>query len=291
MVDYHALRALAAVIENQSFELASQEIGISQPAVTQRIQSFESYLGERLLIRKLPYKASKAGEMYLSLLRKVTILEGEVEDSEEKMPVVKLAINRDSLDLYFLKVLSDPKISSMITMQIIADDQDNTLKYLKNGQVDLCISSVEKPLQNHLSLKIGEMKYSLVCASTFYKKYFQDGVNRKSLSFAPLVIFDRHDKAQHSYLKSNYNINLLSQANLMPSLASFKHAIIGGFGYGLMPIIDIQRELRKKQLIQMNPQKDFNISLYLHQWEYQRDHIKLLCEKIMKSAEMLRINP
>lgn len=287
MIDYHALRAIQAVIENQSFEIASKALGISQSAVSQRIQSIESYLGQKLLIRKAPYKATETGEIYLNLLRKVTILESEVEPINATKPAVKMSINRDSLDLFFLNVLSDKTVSQIATLQIIADDQDNTLDYLKNGQVDMCISSQKKSLPNHVSVYLGEMEYSLVCSKGFYQNHFNNGVDNKYLELAPLVIFDRFDKVQHSYLKKYFKINSFSQINTMPSVLSFKHAILGGLGYGLLPKMDIKKELSKKQLVLLNPNKDFKVPLYLHHWEYQREYIKKLINKIQNAAHIL----
>ncbi|MGI4992077.1 ArgP/LysG family DNA-binding transcriptional regulator [Halobacteriovorax sp. GFR7] len=290
MIDYHALRALQAVIEYQSFELASKAIGISQSAVTQRIQNFESFLGTKLLIRKAPYRATEKGKSYLNLLRKVTSLENEIledDDIKKAKPTLKIAMNRDSLDLFFHDVLTDSKVSQVLTLQIIADDQDNTLKYLKSGQVDMCISSEKKPLPNHTSTHLGDMVYSLVCSKKFYKEYFSEGVNKKTLSEAPLVVFDKYDKAQHTYLKENFKVDKLTKMNLMPSVSSFKKAILGGYGYGLLPFIDMEKEMKKRKFVQLNPSKNFSVSLFLHQWEYQREHIKLFNEKLIKAAQKL----
>ncbi|EPZ49712.1 transcriptional regulator, ArgP family [Bacteriovorax sp. BAL6_X] len=290
MIDYHALRALQAVIEYQSFELASKAIGISQSAVTQRIQNFESFLGTKLLIRKAPYRATEKGKSYLNLLRKVTSLENEIledDDIKKAKPTLKIAMNRDSLDLFFHDVLTDNKVSQVLTLQIIADDQDNTLKYLKSGQVDMCISSEKKPLPNHTSTHLGDMVYSLVCSKKFYKEYFSEGVNKKTLSEAPLVVFDKYDKAQHTYLRENFKVDKLTKMNLMPSVSSFKKAILGGYGYGLLPFIDMEREMKKRKFVQLNPSKNFSVSLYLHQWEYQREHIKIFNEKLIKAAQKL----
>jgi len=287
MIDYHALRALKAVIEFQNFEQASKSLNITQPAVTQRIQNFESYLGQKLLIRKLPYQATERGEELLSLLKKVTILEEEISKGEDFKPTIKIALNRDSLDLYFLDVLNDRKLSQKVNLQILAEDQNKTLNFLKSGQVDMCISSHKTPLPNHNVIKLGDMKYTLVCSKNFYKKYFTSGVNKKNLSKAPLVIFDKDDKVQHIYLKEHYNLESFAQINLMPSVLSFKQAIIGGYGYGLLPVIDVKREIKANRIIQLNPSKDFNIPLYLHQWEYQRSYTKLLTEKIIKAAKAL----
>lgn len=287
MVDYQALRALQLVVEHQSFKLASKSLSISQPAVSQRIQNFESYIGNKLLVRKAPYAPTQTGKAYLNLLRKVTSLESEFDPRETVRPTVKLAINRDSLDLYFLEVLGDQSLSRSLTLQIVADDQDNTLNYLKSGQVDMCISSIKKALPNHISMHLGDMRYTLVCSKHFYKDFFKNGVNKDSLFHAPLVVFDRYDKVQHLYLKENFGLEGFSKINTMPSVSSFKNAIVGGFGYGLLPYLDIKKELKSGKLIQINSKKDFSVPLYLHQWEYQQDHIKMLNKIIQKAAKNL----
>ena len=64
----------------------------------------------------------------------------------------------------------------------------------------------------------------------------------------------------------------------MPSVLSFKQAIIGGYGYGLLPVIDVGGEIKSKRIIQLNQTKDFSIPLFLHKWDYQREHIKKLTE-------------
>lgn len=287
MVDYQALRALQLVIEHQSFELASKVLGISQPAVTQRIQNYESYVGSKLLIRKIPYRATSVGKEYLNLLRKVISLEAEIEDRQRDRPAVKIAINRDSLDLYFLDVLGNKELSKRLTLQVIADDQENTINYLKSGQVDMCISSVEKSLPNHTSIFLGNMRYSLVCSKKFYKDFFENGVNRETLSNAPLVVFDRFDKVQHKYLREHFGFDEFLKINALPSVASFKKAVMSGFGYGLLPIIDIEKELKSKKLVQINPKKDYNVPLYLHHWEYLQEHVKFLNESILSAANIL----
>lgn len=287
MVDYQALRALEAVIEFQSFEKASKSIGITQSAITQRIQGFESYLGERLLVRKTPYRATATGQVYLGLLRKVKSLENEIGENTNQKPTIKIAINRDSLDLYFLDILSDRECANLFSLEIIADDQNNTLEYLKSGLVDMCISSEKKPLANHITTYLGDMIYCLVCSPHFHKSYFSKAISKDSLAKAPLVIFDKSDKLQHSFLENNFGIEPLASVSQMPSVQSFKTAILGGYGYGLVPMLDIEKELKQNKVIEILPSKRFKVPLYLHQWEYQKDYIKFFTKKLFKASEKL----
>lgn len=288
MIDYEAIRALEAILEYQSFEKASKSIGITQSAITQRIQGFESFLGERLLIRKTPYKPTATGQAYLGLLRKVKILESEIESNSSNKPIIKIAINRDSLDLYFLDIISDKECAEAFALEIIADNQDNTLEYLKSGQVDMCISSESKAIPKHVSTHIGDMEYCLVCSPQFHMKYFKNKTTKEILANAPLVIFDKNDKLQHNFLKENYGVEPMSSISQMPSVQSFKIAIIGGYGYGFVPLLDIQQELKQKKVLEIFPSKKLKVPLYLHQWEYQKDYIKMFTKKLLKASEILK---
>jgi LysR family transcriptional regulator (chromosome initiation inhibitor) len=76
----------------------------------------------------------------------------------------------------------------------------------------------------------------------------------------------------------------------MPTVASFKSAIIGGYGYGLLPEIDIDTELKNKTLINISKNKSFRVPLYLHHWEYQSDVNKLFIERVLRASKSLRIS-
>lgn len=287
MIDYHALRAISAVIELQSFEQAARALGISQSAVSQRIGTFEAYVGERLLVRKLPYTATVEGEKYLGLLRKVTSLEEAVLAQAEQKPSLKIAINRDSLDLFFLEVLGDEALARTLSIEVTADDQINTLGYLKSGQVDMCITNEERAIPGHTSTPLGTMNYVLACSAGFYKIYFKSGITRHALLKAPAVVFDHNDKILFQFLQDHFGVSTPEAINKLPSVVSFKQGILSGFGYGLMPLMDIEKEIRSKRAVNLAPKHTFRLPLYLHQWEYQKNHVKVFNERVLKAAKKI----
>ncbi len=290
MIDYSALRAIEAVIEFQSFATAAKSLFISQSAVSQRINNIEAYIGERLLIRKQPYRATEKGKEYLSLLRKVSSLEqGLLRDKNDlsTLPTIKLAINRDSLELWFYRVLQDSKLMQNLNFEIIADDQDLTLNFLKSGLVDLCISSEKNSIPNFSSIFIGKMEYRLVCAKDFYQKYFKGKENENAYLEAPAVIFDKNDETLNEVLSKVFKLTKNHSLNLIPSVQGFKNSILAGAGYGLLPLMDIKNELQNKRLIELNKKARLNIPLYLHHWNYQTKNSKQLVQKIEKVARYI----
>jgi len=65
-MDYKLLAALAAIIETQSFDLAAEQLFISQSAISQRIKLLEENIGQPVLIRKQPIELTIVGEQLLS---------------------------------------------------------------------------------------------------------------------------------------------------------------------------------------------------------------------------------
>ena len=246
MIDYSALQALAEVIRHQSFEKAAQSLGLTQSAVSQRISGLERDHGEKLLVRKQPYRATSKGELLLGLLHKVRLLESQyVEsfDDQGRLPQVKIAMNRDSLELWFDRFLATSEFADRIRLEIVADDQDLTLNYLRSGQADIAISNQSQALPNYESELLGRMAYVIVATPQFKDRYFSRGLSEAALRQAPAVLFDDKDGLHKRFLESSYQFTSPFPFHLIPSIKGFRYAILSGYGYGLIPMMDVKEDL------------------------------------------------
>ncbi|MCV2403281.1 LysR family transcriptional regulator [Marinomonas sp. C2222] len=73
MLNTHHLTTFKILAETSSFTKTAQQLGLTQPAVTQHIQKLESELGEALLVRHgRTTEITEAGEL---LLRHIKSLE------------------------------------------------------------------------------------------------------------------------------------------------------------------------------------------------------------------------
>lgn len=290
-MDYEALKTLESVIRNQNFERAAKELFVTQSAVSQRINQLEVEFGQRLLVRELPYRATSLGEKILSHYRKVLSLEQSLnlKSDEEKLDkaVIKIALNVDSLETWFIKVLQNSEIAEMLNLQLMIDDEKFTLNYLKSGRVDLSIGTVKTPVSNHECIKLGSMTYALVSNPEFKKKYFPKRLADADFSHIPAIIFNDRDDIQTVYLKEHFNFTGSYPSSSIPSTAASKAALLAGYGYGLQPIMDIQKELKSKALVLVAPDKTFKRDLYLHHWNYQSDALKKLIAGIQNASKAL----
>lgn len=273
MLDYRGVEALYVVQEMQSFEAAAKKLHITQSAVSQRIKGLETYYGEPLLIRTLPYRPTKLGKQLIGHFKRLCLLEEDLEKqlkTSTAIPHVAIALNRDSLETWFLDLIEEKEIFGNVLLEIIADDQELTLNYLKNGIVSACLSTSEKEIVGGSVHFLGNMEYVLAASPQFAKDYFSKATPKQCLQNAPAIKFDQNDKLHERYLEKFFGLNG-SELNyhVVPSVRGFKKFALLGYGYGLIPKIDIQDELKKKQLVQVYPDKTWKIPLYWHYWAVQ----------------------
>jgi LysR family transcriptional regulator (chromosome initiation inhibitor) len=276
MLDYKGIEALYMVQKLQSFEAAAEKLHLTQSAISQRIKVLEAYYGEPLLIRSLPYRPTQLGEQLIGLFKRVCLLEEDFsqELKEKKMPFrCSIALNRDSLETYFLSLLQHTTLFKGMILEIIADDQEKTLEYLKNGLANIAISTSSMGTLGSKTHFLGDMDYILVASPELYEQYFSKLPPSKALYQAPALKYDQHDTLHHRYLEKFFNLTEESlQYLVIPSVQGFKQCALQGYAYGLIPKIDVEAELTNKTLIQLYRECIWKVPLYLHYFSIQSKH-------------------
>lgn len=278
MFDYRGIEALYTVQELQSFEAAAKKLHITQSAVSQRIKGLETYYGEPVLIRTLPYKPTKLGESLIGHFRRIYLLERSLEQQlahTTVKPHVSIALNRDSLETWFLDLIEHTNIFNNGTLEIIADDQELTLDYLKKGLVSACLSTSEKAIIGGKVTFLGNMEYLLVASPEFIEQNFSNKDHKKSLLNATAIKFDKNDMLHERYLERFFGLNGEGlNFHIVPSVQGFKKYALLGYGYGLIPKLDIVKELNNKKLLQLHKGKVWEIPLYWHCWDIESPFYK-----------------
>ena len=289
MLDYKGLEALATVIEVQGFEAAAKKLYLTQSAISQRIKTLESRYGTPLLIRAQPYQATEMGEQLLGHFKKVLLLENELvtqmEDSAQHA-IFSIALSRDSLETWFMSILSEHDLLDQSLINIITNDQEITLPYLKKGLVSSCVTTSSESMSGCRSILLGYLNYVLVCSPTFQQHHFQHKQPHENFSTAPALIFDTNDKLHEQYFKKYFDINFPPpNYHTIPSVKGFKIFALKGYGYGLIPRIDIKQELQNGSLIELYPEKPWKMPVYLHHWEIQTTIEKNILTKLLTLSD------
>ena len=290
MLDYRAIAALHAIIETQGFETAAQKLFITQSAVSQRIRTLENYYGKPVLIRTLPYRPTELGKSLLGHYKRLMFLEESLKltlSTEKQSPRISIAISRDSLETWFVEVMERLETILPITLEALADDQEDTLEYLKKGLVSACASTEARPITGCHAKFLGYFDYVLVASPEFIHNYFKHKKDRvKNLRKAPHVIFDSKDYLHARYLKKFFNItDAGSHYHVVPSVAGFRQFALKGHACALIPEIDIKKELVQKKLINLFPDKIWKMPIYWHSWVLENKNYEEFNDLVLKVAK------
>lgn len=290
MFDYKLLEALACVIQEQGFDKASRKLHITQSAVSQRIKLLEDQSGQVLVTRTVPPRTTRDGKQLLKHFLQVKSLEAEFERTLEtkgkkSFQVFPIGINADSLATWFFPAISGFLKEWNILLDLKVDDQDETRKMLKNGEVSGCISSEKSPVQGCSVTGIGTMTYRLAAAKSFVERYFPGGLDEQAVKMAPAVVFNRKDDLQDAFFKKYFKKPVQQfPVNYVPSSEKFAYMILEGLAYGMIPDLQGLDHIRSGRLVDLVPSCHVKVKLYWHRWNLNSKFLDDFSRAIVKNA-------
>lgn len=206
-IDHSQLAAFAAVINEGSFEAAAQRLHVTPSAISQRIKQLEERLGQILVQRASPCRATVAGQVLLRHAEQVEMLESETlaalggnagdASSRVRLPVV---VNADSLDSWFAEVFAGIAADGTITLDVRVEDQDHSERLLREGTVMAGVSTSAKPIQGCRVERLGVMRYLAVATPEFVDRYFSEGIGVDALAQTPMLRFNAKDALQDRFM-------------------------------------------------------------------------------------------
>jgi len=285
-VDLAQLQALAAVVDEGSFDAAASALHLTPSAVSQRIKALEQSAGRVLVRRTKPTEATDAGHAYLRLARQVEALvqdvRVEVDPAEQRPPTIPLAINGDSLATWVLPALAG--LAGSAYFDIRREDEGRTADLLRSGTVMAAITSDASPVQGCRSTRLGTMRYRPMASTEFIGEWFADGVDSSSLAQAPVVVFDRSDDLQDAYLRQRSRRRLDPPRHHIPASSQFAEAIGLGLGWGMLPREQSEERERSGRLIDIDPGRHVDVTLYWQQWTLQTPALEATAQAIREAA-------
>lgn len=290
MLDYKLLHALAAVVREGGFDRAAQRLNITQSAVSQRVKLLEDQLGSLLVTRTSPPLPTAEGRILLKHFSQVQGLEKDLEQrlkgpDASGFQVLSLGINADSLATWFFPSVRQLLRSCPVLLDLKVDDQDQTHKLLRDGDVAGCISSEPAPVQGCSVRFIGEMNYRLTASRDFAARHFSRGIDPENLRRAPAVIFNRKDDLHSRFFRQVLglcpeNIPVL----YVPSSEQFVQVILDGLAYGMVPDLQGRAHLDQGDLIDLDPDHHIRVPLYWHRWNLNTSLLDEFSSAIVKNA-------
>jgi LysR family transcriptional regulator, chromosome initiation inhibitor len=293
--DPDALECLAAIVEEGGFERAAQRLSITQSAVSQRLRALEAQVGTVLIVRSRPLKPTSAGQLLLKHTKQMRLLRADLErDLKELAPSstgggrdeerISIAINADSIATWALPALNEFARQGL-PMEIIADDQDFTQEWLREGQVLGCVTTLKQALRGCKVVPLGAMQYVAVAQAQLARERFPKGLGPHNFREVPFVAFNRKDDMQSEFVGKAFGLKRVALNQLfVPSSEGQVRAVLAGWGVSIVPELLARGLLAQGLLVNIAPSHVLPIQLYWHCWNLESEVLDALTAALTRAA-------
>ncbi|MCE3264509.1 MAG: chromosome replication initiation inhibitor protein [Pseudoduganella sp.] len=295
-LDYRALAVLDAVASHGSFDKAASALGISQPAVSQRIKALEDAVGRLLIVRGSPAEATGLGQRLISHYRNVKLMEAALDidlGHQTSMPEIAMAVDAASLATWFPLALRPLLAPPRCQLDVECAEREVALHLMREGAVFGCVAargSVPAPAAAGSSATpLGAMRYVCVAAPAFARHWFGDGVNPEALALAPAVVHERELMARFLAREAGYTRPF--PHHTLPLSTALNDTLFGGLAYGLLPYLQAAQGLAQGMLADLLPGRYIDVELDWHAWELDTPFTHALTEQIVDTARRHLVQP
>lgn len=288
-LDLGQLRAMAAVVAEGTFEAAARALHVTPSAVSQRIRALETAAGQVLLVRSKPARPTEAGRAVLRLARQVELLGaetaqvlGEREGEPAAAPVVPIAVNADSMATWFLPALAP--LAGEFCFDLVREDQERTGELLREGSVMAAVTTRADAVPGCSVTPLGRVRYRPVATPEFAGRWFPDGIDPGALARAPVVVYDRDDDLQGTWLRRRARRVVHPPTHHVPATADYARAVLLGFGWGMLLDEQAEDPLRRGVVLELDPAGALRVPLHWQRWKLASGTLDRVTDAVVGAA-------
>jgi LysR family transcriptional regulator (chromosome initiation inhibitor) len=199
-----------------------------------------------------------------------------------------LGVNADSLATWLLPALAG--LGPSLTFDLHRDDQELTADLLRQGTVMAAVTSLGDPVPGCSVQRLGAMRYRPTATGGFAARWFAGGVTAKALELAPVVVFDREDQLQDTYLRRRARRRVEPPRHHVPDSTAFVAAVRLGMGWGMLPDLQSKpapgsgRQSTATKLVTLEPRGHIDVVLYWQQWRLRSAALDRVADAVREAA-------
>ncbi|MET3128327.1 DNA-binding transcriptional LysR family regulator [Arcicella rosea] len=244
----HQLQVFLKVTQTQSITKASEELHLTQPAVSIQLRNFQDQfdipltevVGRKLFITDFGKEIAIAAERILDEVNainfKTLAYKGQLSG--------RLKLSVVSTGKYVIPYFLTDFLKQHEGIELILDvtNKAKVLESLENNEVDFSLVSV---LPDNLQIeKIALMQNKLFLVGNTQESFINKNYEKDIFETLPLIYREKGSGTRHTmekYVEEN-KVSVRKKMELTSNEA-VKQAVIAGLGYSIMPLIGIKNEL------------------------------------------------
>lgn len=267
-IDLELYKVFYVVAKNKHMTRASEELHISQPAISQSIKKLEDQLGGTLFLRSNKgMELTEEGKMFYEYVKGALELIGNAENEftsfkDLSKGEIKVGCSTTLTKLILMDALENfHKDYPNININIVNGLTSNLINDLKLGKLDFVIFNESNVKENNLYLeKIKELKQGFV----YNPDYYTDNVKTFSdLNKLPLILQngDSNSRKLLDYIALQEHVKLIPRMEVVSQELISEFANIG-LGVGFVIIDLANRNFKNLKELEINKTIP-NINVYL----------------------------
>lgn len=248
------LQIYLKVVQTMSITKASEELNLTQPAVSIQIKNFQAQfeiplieiIGKKIYVTDFGHEIAKSAEGIIDQVYAINYKTMAFKDQLLGRLKISIVSTGKYVMPYFLTGFL--KNNPGVEISIDVTNREKVFHSLENNEVDFSLIStdINSPSFDHIEILendlylVGNPQTATLNPSFAFKEFNHE---------LPLIFRENGSgtrKVMEAYLKKQ-GIHVLKKIELVSNEA-VKQAVMAGLGYSIMPMIGIKNELKNGQL-------------------------------------------
>jgi DNA-binding transcriptional LysR family regulator len=251
------LQIFLKIVQTQSVTKASEELHLTQPAVSIQLKNFQNQfeiplteiVGRKIYITDFGYEIAKSAE---SILNQVAAINFKTLAYKGQL-TGRLKISVVSTGKYVIPYFLTDFMKQHTGVELLMDvtNKNKVVESLGNNEVDFALVSI---LPHTLSIEQLDLLQNKLYLVGNNKLKFKKGASLTTIFKDLPLIFREKGSGTRQTMESFFDRNQISVLKKMEltSNEAVKQALLAGLGYSIMPLIGIRNELHNNELFIMD---------------------------------------